>query len=298
VTFAERLLGDTVLLDGGMGSALIARGLQPGACPELWNAERPDEVRDIHTAYFAAGSEVVQTNTFGGSAPALAVHALADRMAELNRAGARLARRAIEAATAVAGPSPRWVAGCLGPTGLYLSPVGDADPAALEDAFAAQAAALAEGGADYLSIETMSDLREALCALRGARRGAALPVTVCLTFERKKHGFFTLMGDRLEEAPRALADAGATAVGANCSVGSETMLEACPILLEASPVPVIVKPNAGLPEIVDGRAVYRQTPEDFAEDVAAMARMGAAAVGGCCGTDASFVAALRRELAR
>jgi len=298
MTFAERLEGDVVLLDGGMGSALIEHGLETGACPELWNVERPADVRDVHAAYLAAGSEVVQTNTFGGSAAALGAHGLAERMDELNRAAVRIAREAVETSSAVAGPIPRWVAGCLGPSGLFLPPVGDADAAELKEVFAAQAAVLVDAGVDYLSIETMTDLREALRALEGVRSVTDFPVTVCLTFDRKPRGFFTLMGDRMEAVPQVLADAGATAIGVNCSLGSEVLLEACPVLLEASPVPVIVKPNAGLPEIVEGRAVYRQTPEDFAEDVAAMAKMGVSAVGGCCGTDARFIAALREELAR
>jgi len=283
----------TVLLDGGMGSALIARGLTAGGCSELWNVERPDDVLAVHAGYLAAGSVAIQTNTFGGSALALASHGLASEMEALNRAGACIARRAVEKH----GAAGRIVAGNIGPSGRFLPPVGDADPDELTDAFAAQAAALSAAGVDYLAIETMIDIEEALCALRGARRATDLPVTVCLTFEKRPRGFFTVMGNSLQKAARILADAGADAVGANCSIGSDAMLEACPLLSEASPVPVIVKPNAGLPEMKDGRPAYRQSPEDFARDVAAMARLGARAVGGCCGTDELFIAALAKELA-
>jgi len=283
----------TVLLDGGMGSALIARGLASGGCSDLWNVERPDDVLTVHAGYLAAGSIVIQTNTFGGSALALASHGLASEMEALNCAGARIARRAVEEH----GGGRRIVAGSMGPSGRFLPPVGDVDPADLADAFAAQAASLAAGGVDYIAIETMIDIEEALCALRGTRRATALPVTVCLTFEKRPRGFFTMMGNPLQEAVHILADAGADAVGANCSIGSQAMLEACPVLTAASPLPVVLKPNAGLPDIEDGRPVYRQTPEDFARDMAAMARMGAQAVGGCCGTDERFIAALAKELA-
>jgi len=282
----------TVLLDGGMGSALIARGLVGGGCSELWNVERPDTVGAVHAGYLAAGSVAIQTNTFGGSAPALGSHGLASEMEALNRAGACIARRAVEQH----GAGGRIVAGNIGPSGRLLPPVGDADPDELTDAFAAQAAVLSAAGVDYVAIETMIDIEEALCALRGARQATDLPVTVCLTFEKRPRGFFTVMGNPLLRAAQILADAGADAVGANCSIGSAAMLEACSLLGAASPLPVIVKPNAGLPEMRDGRTVYRQSPEDFARDVAAMARLGARAVGGCCGTDERFIAALAEEV--
>ncbi len=292
-TFKELLASRTVLLDGGMGSGLIAMGLQSGGCPELWNLERPDLVQKIHGNYYEAGSDVVQTNTFGGSALALRRHALAEKMESLNLAAAAIAR---QAADRMPDPSERYVAGNIGPSGLFLPPVGNAEPAELEDAFAAQASVLAKGGVDYISIETMTDLKEALLALEGVRRMTDLPVTVCLTFEMKKRGFFTMMGNSPRDAAASLVDAGADAVGANCSVESKAMLEACPLFFEGSSVPVVLKPNAGLPEMERGLPVYRQDPADFARDVAAMADMGARAVGGCCGTDRHFIAALRREL--
>jgi len=196
-SIAARLGRGTVLLDGGMGSALITRGLDSGEGLERWNLERPDVVRDVHAAYLTAGSEVIQTNTFRGNAFALAAHGLAAEMERINRAGARIAREAVERIS-----SERWVAGNIGPSGRFLPPVGDASPMELEDVFAAQAAALDSGGVDYLSIETMPHLEEALCALRGALRATDLPVTVCLTFDRKKRGFFTIMG---VDVPTAVA---------------------------------------------------------------------------------------------
>jgi len=288
-SITARLEQGVVLLDGGLGSQLIARGLTSGTAPERWNIERPDDVRAVHESYVAAGSDAIHTNSFGGNPFVLEKHGLADQLEAINHAAARLAREATG--------SERLVAGDLGPSGLLLPPVGTADVGVLEEGFGRQASALAEGGVDYIAIETMMDLEEALAALRGAAAATSLPVTVCMTFDRKKRGFFTMMGNRPAVCVERLAEAGAVAVGANCSVGSEDMLELCGLLLEASEVPVIVEPNAGHPEMEGGRAVYRQTPEDFAADVAEMARRGARVVGGCCGTDDRFIAALKRELA-
>jgi len=285
------ILQDRVaLLDGGIGSSLIARGLESGHSPEAWNLERPDQVREVHAGYVASGSDVIQTNSFGGNEFILKNHGLEGRMEEINLAAARLAREAAGA--------DRLVAGNMGPSGLLLSPLGEAEPAALEEGFARQAAALEAGGVDYVTVETMMDLNEALCALRGILAATRLPVTVSMTFDRKKRGFFTMMGNTPEVCMKTLADEGASAVGANCSIGSDDMVALCPILLEATATPVIVKPNAGLPAMVDGRPVYGQEPEDFARDIAAMVRLGARAVGGCCGTDARFIAAVKAEVDR
>lgn len=276
------------LLDGAMGTALMSRGLPDGEPPECWNLRRPEVVREIHAAYIAAGSAVVQTNTFGANPHALARHGLAESLEEIVAAAAQVAREA-------AG-TDALVAGNMGPSGRLLAPLGDATELALEDGFSRQASALAAGGVDYLSIETMMDLREAVCALRGARRATDLPVTVCLTFDQRPKGFFTMMGDRPADCARRLVAEGAVAVGANCSIGSGPMIELCALLVEATDVPVIVKPNAGLPEVEDGQAVYRQDPEEFAQDLTAAVEIGAGAVGGCCGTDERWIAALSEAL--
>jgi 5-methyltetrahydrofolate--homocysteine methyltransferase len=296
--FVERIAKGGMLLDGGMGSALIDRGLVPGQCFERWSLERPDDVREIHASYLVAGSAVIQTNTFGGNAVTLGRHGLAEQAAAINRRAVEIAREAVEQACATLGTNvdAYYVAGNMGPSGLSLPPVGNADPAALEGAFAEQAAALEDGGADCISIETMVDLEEALCALRGAQRSTTLPTTVCLTYEKKPRGFFTIMGNRPDEAVRILEGAGAVAVGANCSIGSDVMAELARVLITAATVPVILKPNAGMPRIDGTRAVYDQDPRDFARNVAAMAQRGAAGVGGCCGTDHRFIAALSSAL--
>jgi methionine synthase I (cobalamin-dependent) len=280
-----------VLLDGGMGTALMKAGLQPGTPGELWNLENPDAVRGVHAAYFEAGSDVAQTNTFGGNPERLKSYGLSDRFEEINAAAVRLAREA-------AGPD-RLVAGNIGPSGKFLPPVGDAVPEALEEGYAAQAEVLARSGADYIAVETMMDLKEALLALLGVRRGAPdRPVSMCMVFEKKKRGFFSPMGDKPGDAARALADEGADLVGANCSMGSAQMREMAASMVLEGGAPAVMKPNAGLPETVGAQTVYRQAPEDFAADVLAMTEAGARVVGGCCGTDERFIAALHRALGR
>ncbi len=288
----ELLASKTVLLDGGMGSTLIAQGLEGGACTELWNVDHPERVRAVHEAFLRAGSDVVQSNSFGANTMALARHSAQDRLAELNIAAARIAREATRAVRH--GP----VAGNIGPTGLFRPPVGTATVDELSDSFTEQAAALAEGGVDYFSLETFSDLEEARIAIGAIRAVSELPITACLTFDRKKRGFFTMMGDSPAKAFAVLEAHGACAVGANCSVGSDDMLEEAADMIAATNLPLILKPNAGLPDIQDGRAVYGQEASEFAAHVGAMARQGAGAVGGCCGTDKIFIAALRAELDR
>lgn len=291
MSFLERLMESAaLLLDGGMGSALIARGLKLGMAPEQWNLERGDAITDVHRAYVAAGSEAIHTNTFGASSVRLASFGLADRCDEINRAAVALARAA----------NPRFVIGDVGPTGEYLPPVGQGSLEAWRAAFEQQGRALAAAGVDAFHVETMSDLREARVALEALRSVAPqTPVMVSMTFERKKRGFFSVMGDPLVAALSSLANEGASAVGANCSVASGDMAVLMTEAIAAIATPLVAQPNAGTPEQApDGTFRYAQSPEEFAADMAALARLGVRAVGGCCGTDDRFITALRSQLSK
>jgi 5-methyltetrahydrofolate--homocysteine methyltransferase len=276
-----------LVLDGGLGTMLMARGLGRGEPPERWVLERPDDVRAVHRAYAQAGSDAVHTCTFGANPIRLRAFGLAEQCQEMNRRAVALAREA----------RPDFVIGDVGPSGEYLPPVGKAEPDAWHAAFRAQGDALATAGVDGLHVETMSDLREAQVALAALRDVApGLPIAVSLTFERKRRGFFTVMGN-------ALAAAGADAVGANCSVASGDMQELAAGALAGLTragidLPLVVQPNAGQPRMVDDGVRYDQAPEQFAADLAAMAALGVRAVGGCCGTDPRFIAALCRRLGR
>ncbi len=290
--FEERLEDGVLLLDGGMGSQLINMGLDSGRASETWTTEQPRRIVEAHRAYVEAGSDVVHTNTFGATAAKLEAAGLGGRCRELNTAAVDLARRAAGSRT------PRsLVAGDVGPTGKLLPPVGDADQEFYRDAFREQTAALAEAGVDLISIETMYDVREAVAAVEAARE-TGLPVMASMTFEAHRRGNFTIMGNRIGESLGALAGAGATVVGMNCSVLSAEMLA---MVREAVVlgVPVAAQPNAGKPRVTAGGVTYDDaSPVSFCRDLMAMVDAGARVVGGCCGTDPEFIRRARQALDR
>lgn len=282
-TIFDLLKERTVLFDGGLGTELMRHGLPLGTCPETWNVERPDVVQGVHASYFEAGSDVVSTNSFGGNRIKLAAHGLENRARELNLAAARVARRAA--------PAGKFVAGSMGPTGKFLQPQGEFTEAEFEEAYGEQAGALAEGGVDLLIIETQYDLKEALAALKGARRAApALSVFVTLTFNKFPRGYFTLMGNTVPLSVEALEKEGALALGANCTLNSEEMVGLVRAFREATKLPVIAQANAGKPALSgDGQVSYSQGLKDYVRFVPEMLKAGANVIGGCCGTDPAYI---------
>jgi 5-methyltetrahydrofolate--homocysteine methyltransferase len=289
----ERLRrGEVVVGDGAWGTMLIAEaGLPPGAPPERVVLDAPEVVRAIARRYLEAGAEILTTDTFGGTPLRLAAHGLAERCEEINR-------RAVELARAAAG-GRALVAGSVGPTGTLLAPLGPARPEEVEAAFERQLAALAAAGADLLCIETMTDLAEALLAVRAAKRVApGVPVVATMTFDPTPRGIFTVMGVTPARAATALAEAGADVVGANCGNGIEGMVAVVADLARHAEVPVAVRPNAGLPQLVDGALTWPESPALFAAQAPALVTAGARLIGGCCGTTPEHVRALRVALAR
>jgi 5-methyltetrahydrofolate--homocysteine methyltransferase len=281
--FLDRLRnGGSVVADGAWGTMLIERGLPIGRAPETWTLERPEVLREIASAYLTAGAEILTSNTFGGSRIRLRQHHLDHRFEDVNEGAIRLLR---EAAGGRA-----WISGSIGPTGRLLAPHGDLDPAEAFTVFFDQARVLAEAGADILTIETMTDLVEAVAAVRAARQAApALPIVATMTFDLTKRGPFTVMGNRVADAARELAAAGADVVGANCGAGLEAMLVVAEEFRRHASVPVAIRPNAGLPVREGSRLIYPETPEMFA---AAVPRFGVAVFGGCCGTTPAHTAAV------
>ncbi len=278
----------TVVFDGAMGTMLMAAGLKAGECPELWNIEKPSLVTDIHRRYYEAGSDVVHTNTFGGNAVKLADRGLADKMEKINVEAAKLAREAC--------PAGKFVAGDVGPTGKLIKPLGDMVLEAAEEAFFRQAQALIKGGVDLISIETMFSLEEALAALRAAKRLGEVPVVAALTFNRTKKGFFTMMGEGVNQAVPAFEQAGADVIATNCSLGSRDMIDLTKELRAATRKPILVQPNAGKPVTQKGVTSYQQTPAEFAKDGMEIKNSGADMIGGCCGTNPEFIRALAEAL--
>jgi 5-methyltetrahydrofolate--homocysteine methyltransferase len=280
--FWQLLRECVVLFDGGLGTELLKEGLPSGACPELWNVEKPEVVRRIHRSYFEAGSDVVSTNSFGGSRLKLASHGLAERCFELNLAAAGNA--------AEVRPAGKFIAGSLGPTGQFLKPQGKCEEKELEEAFAVQADALAKGGADFLLVETMYDLREALCAVRAARNSSPLSTFVTMTFNRTPRGFFTLMGNSVRQCFQALESAGVSVLGANCTLNIADMADLTLEMRKETSLPLLVQANAGQPSLADdGKVVYSQSPEDYVKYIPRIIANGARLVGGCCGTDPDYV---------
>ena len=267
----------TVIADGAMGTMLFANGLMFGDPPEVWNLSKPDVIRRIHRGYLDAGSQILMTNTFGGNRMRLSLHGLQDRVAELNQTAAILLRSEVDAAGGDA-----LVAGDIGPSGAILAPTGTLEYDEAVDIFAEQAAALVAGGVDLIWIETMSDLTEIKAAIEGVRRvspGIALITT--MTFDTRGH---TMMGVSPEQAVASLSAWGADAIGGNCGNGPDELTTVIERMRAADPdVILVAKSNAGMPELVDMRAVYRADPETMATAALAMREAGASIIGGCCG---------------
>jgi 5-methyltetrahydrofolate--homocysteine methyltransferase len=276
------LEGGVVVTDGSWGTQMQARGLKRGENPDSWNLTRPDQVAEVAESYVAAGSRVILTNTFGANRFVLEPFGLADRVVEINRAGVAISRRA-------AGDRA-VVFASIGPSGKMMM-TGDVTADALRAAFETQAQALAEAGADALVVETMMDLEELRIALAAALR-TGLPTVASMVFDAGKNKDRTMMGISPEQAAEAIAAAGANVVGANCGQGIEGFLPICQRLRAACRLPVWIKANAGIPELIDGAVVYRATPESFAAFVPRLVAAGAAFVGGCCGTDQRFIRAI------
>ncbi len=278
--------GGPVVTDGAWGTELQARGLAMGEFPDTWNLLQPQRVAEVAEAYVEAGSRVILTNTFGANRLRLAGHNLAERVADINRQGVELSRRAAE--------NRALVFASIGPTGKLLI-TGETTEDELRAAFEEQASALAEAGAHALVVETMADLTEAAIAVAAAHK-TGLPVVGCLVFDSGKDKDRTAMGITVERAVEGLLGAGADVVGANCGQGIAGFVNICRRLRAASNRPVWIKANAGLPELVNGRPVYRTTPEAFAQYVPELIAAGAGFIGGCCGTNPFFIRAVKQKL--
>lgn len=275
-----------VITDGGWGTQLQARGLPIGGCPDQWNLTHADLVQQVPSQYVEAGSQIVLSNTFRANRIALADYGLADQAAEIARAGAEISRRA-------AGDRARVFAS-IGPSGKMLM-AGDVDADELLAAFREQAEALAAGGADGLVVETMAELEEAVLAIQAAKT-TGLPVVGCMVFDSGADLDRTMMGVTPEQAAEALTAAGVDVVGANCGQGIAGYVPICRRMRSATALPIWIKANAGLPEMVDGQVVYKTTAAEFASQAPTLVAAGADFIGGCCGTSPEFIRALYQEL--
>jgi 5-methyltetrahydrofolate--homocysteine methyltransferase len=286
--------GGPVVFDGGYGTALFAAGLVNGACPELWNDTHPDVVRSIHEGYFHAGSDLVETNTFGGTRLKLNEYAIGDRTRELNEKGARLARSVC--------PPGGFVAGSIGPTSrlpVEYEPLGDTSDDEYVDTFKEQAEALAEGGVDLFAVETMMFPQEALAAIRACKTVTDLPVmaTMFFQYEELHDRDRTMWGESPADVAASLLAAGADIVGMNCGRGPDRAIVIIREMRAVTGAPLVAYPNAGLPITRGGETTYELGPEAMAKDYPALLDAGANIVGGCCGSGPEHIR-LIAEVAR
>jgi 5-methyltetrahydrofolate--homocysteine methyltransferase len=292
VNLSERINKGLFVLDGAMGTQLFTSGIEAGGCNDYLNIKSPDLIARIHTAYLQAGSDAVITNTFGANKFTLARHSLSDKAAGINLAGARLGR-------AAAG-NDKYLLGDIGPCGDFLEPLGNVKPDELRDAFADQAGALANGGVDGFIIETMTAIEEITIAIEAVKSVADLPILASLAYDPKGDTFRTMMGIDPETAVEKLLPLGIAAIGFNCGTldmaGYVKLAQVCSDAIGTGTTALLAEPNAGRPELADGKTVYNLSTEDFAAACEQIHAAGAKIIGGCCGTTPDHIKAMTRRL--
>ena len=276
--------------DGATGTFLQQHGLEPGGCPEEFNASHPEVVKEMARAYFEAGSDLVLTNSFGGSVFMQKKYGYEGRVFEFNKLAAQHARSQA--------PDGCYVIGSVGPTGEFLEPLGPVSASEMYEAFVQQIEALAEGGADGVVVETMTAIEEATLAIRAALENTDLLVMATMVFDKGPRGFFTMMGVTPERAARELREAGAHVVGTNCGNGIDNMVEVAKTMRRATDGYLLVHSNAGIPAMKGGQIIYPESPEYMAERFKQLADIGVDIIGGCCGTGPEHIRALVQALGR
>jgi 5-methyltetrahydrofolate--homocysteine methyltransferase len=291
VDFHQQLLkpGNVLVADGAMGTMLFKAGLKSGECPELLNLEKPEIPADVARQYFKAGSDIIFTNTFGASPAKLADFGLADKAAKINSEAVRLVRKVVG--------EKAFIAGSCGPSGKMLQPYGEFEPNELFSSFKIQAEALINAGADIICIETMSDIQEALLALKATRSiSASFPVMVTLTYDKTARGFFTFMGVDINTTITKLENEGVDVIGSNCGNGFENMVEIAKQFKKLTSIPLLIQANAGQPRLTGDGLIYDETPDFFAENTRKLIDIGVSIIGGCCGTTPAHISAIRQVI--
>lgn len=292
INLKERIKQGVFLLDGAMGTQLIARGIEPGACSDYLSIDSPDTIFDIHRGYLDAGSDAVSTNTFGANKYALNRHGLSDKVEAINKAGAELARRA-------AGED-RYVLGDIGPSGDFLEPLGALKPDELKEAFTEQAKGLLAGGVDGFIIETMTALDEMVIAIKAVKSVCDLPVFASLAFDKAGDDYRTMMGLDVGSAVSKIVSLGIDAVGFNCGkmLLDDYVALAAKYVSAAGgqEIAILAEPNAGIPELVEDKAIYNVSPDNFAQVAQKIHSAGVGIIGGCCGTDPKHIEAVGKSL--
>jgi 5-methyltetrahydrofolate--homocysteine methyltransferase len=289
LSLIEKLNNQRLLVsDGAWGTFLMAKGLKPGECPELWNVLHPEKVAEIAQSYKDAGAQIVKTNSFGGSIFKLKNFGLENRCHELNKAAAAISRK-------VAG-NKLLVLASVGPTGKFLI-TGEVTEEELYECFKTQSVALAEGGADVILVETMTDLEEAKIAIKAAKENTKCEVVCTMTYDKiAEHTYMTMMGISIEQMVTELTAINVDALGANCGNGMEGMIKITEQIRNYNKeIPVVIHANAGLPQYVDGCTVFPESPEMMASHFKRLLKAGANVIGGCCGTSPAHIQKFAEE---
>lgn len=282
----ERLAQKKILIsDGAWGTMLQAKGMTPDDCPEEWNVSHAEAVKSVAKAYADAGSDLILTDTFGGSSVKLKKMGFGDKVEAFNAAGAR---NSLEAAPDAV------IAGSVGPTGEFVEPLGDMTAEEMEAVFSDQIGAMLKAGLKAICVETMSAVEEAACAVRAAKKlDPTVDVIVTFTFDKTPNGYRTMMGVDPARMAKEMIEAGADVVGSNCGNGIENMIEIAAEIRKVTDKPILIHANAGVPELVAGKTVFKQTPEQMASKVKELLAAGANIIGGCCGTTPEHIAAMK-----
>ncbi len=286
-TLEQRLSEGPVLLDGAMGSLLMDMGLHSGQPPEEWTMKYPERIGKIHKLYHEAGSDILQTNTFGASYYRLKECGIAEHHDLVNQ-------RAVEICKEYGGDS--LVSGDIGPSGLLIEPLGPATLEELEKAFSKQVVILEKAGVDLFSIETMIDIEEALLAVKAIRDISTRPIIANMTYSQTGNGYFTVMGNSLEECTKRFIDAGADVIGANCNLDSLESYQLAEELLTLTTNPISIKPNAGQPVLNGDTVSYGQSVEEFVDGMVKIYKLGVQILGGCCGSTPEYIRHLSDEI--
>ncbi len=284
--FLELIEKQILILDGATGTELQKKGMPSGVCPEKWVIENPQTIKEIQKNYINSGSNVVYSCTFGGNRIKLSEFGMEDRVVEFNETLARLSKEAVG--------NNGYVAGDLAPTGQFIYPLGDLTFEEIVDVYKEQVSGLIKGGVDFFVIETMMDIQEARAALLAVKESCNLPVFVSMTFDENKR---TLTGTNPISALVTLQSLGADAVGCNCSTGPKQMLEVIKLMKPYAKVPLLAKPNAGLPKLVDGKTIFEMEPSEFGSYVKDFVEAGVNLFGGCCGTSPKYIEMIKTNIA-
>ena len=285
--FREKLGKEVLFFDGAMGTSLQRAGLQIGEVPELFNFTHPQIVKEIHRGYLSAGSEFITTNTFGANR--YNMHSISHSVEEVIAQAIQIAKEAKE------GFQNAYIALDIGSTGKIIEPVGDITFEEIYEVFKEEALAGEKYGCDVILLETFTDLNELRAAVLAVKENTNLPVFATMTFEANMRTYF---GVSLETMVEALESLGVDALGMNCSLGPKELKPLVKKLMEIATIPVMVQPNAGLPTIIDGKATYNISADEFAQYTSEFAELGVAILGGCCGTDDQYIRKMIEQITK